>query len=327
MRRREFISLLGGATAAWPLAARAQQAAMPVVGFVSSLASDTDAGRTAAFRAGLAETGFVEGRNVAIEFRWADGHFERLPTMFIELVRRPVSVIFTGGGDVTALNAKGATTTIPIVFQTGGDPVAAGLVSSFNHPGGNVTGMTTISGELGIKLFELLRELVPTATAIGMVVNPNNPYSKRSAADVEKAARAVGQQVHVMQASDEQEIETAFLALARLKVGGLLVTSDPIFLTQSNQFVALAAHYALPATYYAREFVAAGGLMSYGASFPDVYHQAGIYVGRILKGEKPGDLPIQQPTKFELVINLKTAKALGLIVTPTLLARADEVIE
>jgi putative tryptophan/tyrosine transport system substrate-binding protein len=327
MRRREFIMLAGGAAAAWPVAARAQQPAMPVIGFVSLLASDTDAGRTAAFRAGLAETGFVEGRNVAIEFRWADGHFERLPTMFNELVRRPVSVIFTAGGDVTALIAKGATTTIPIVFQTGGDPVAAGLVTSFNHPGGNVTGMTTISGQLGIKLFELLREFVPTATAIGMVVNPNNPYSKRSATDVEKAARTVGQQVHVMQVSNEPEIETAFLTLATLKVGGLLVTSDPIFLTQSNKFVALAARYALPAVYYVREFVAAGGLMSYGTSFPAVYHQAGEYVGRILKGEKPGDLPIQQPTKFELVINLKTAKALGLNVPPTLLARADEVIE
>jgi putative ABC transport system substrate-binding protein len=316
-----------GAAAAWPLRAHAQQPTMPVVGFVSALASNTDAGRTAAFRAGLAETGFVEGRNVAIEFRWADGHFERLPTMFIELVRRPVSVIFAAGGDVTALIAKGATTTIPIVFQTGGDPVASGLVTSFNHPGGNVTGVTAITGELGTKLFELLRELVPTATAIGMVVNPNNPYSERSAADVEKAARTVGQQVHVMQASNEQEIETAFLALARLKVGGVLVTSDPIFLTQSNQFVALAARYALPATYFTREFVAAGGLMSYGTSFPAVYHQAGKYVGRILKGEKPGDLPIQQPTKFELVTNLKTAKALGISIPPTLLARADEVIE
>jgi putative ABC transport system substrate-binding protein len=326
MKRREFITLLGGAVA-WPLSVRAQQPTMPVVGFVSALASNTDAGRTAAFRAGLAETGFVEGRNVAIEFRWADGHFERLPTMFIELVRRPVSVIFAAGGDVTALIAKGATTTIPIVFQTGGDPVASGLVTSFNHPGGNVTGVTAITGELGTKLFELLRELVPTATAIGMVVNPNNPYSERSAADVEKAARTVGQQVHVMQASNEQEIETAFLALARLKVGGVLVTSDPIFLTQSNQFVALAARYALPATYFTREFVAAGGLMSYGTSFPAVYHQAGKYVGRILKGEKPGDLPIQQPTKFELVINLKTAKALGLTVPSMLLTRADEVIE
>jgi putative ABC transport system substrate-binding protein len=326
MKRREFITLLGGAVA-WPLSVRAQQPTMPVVGFVSALASNTDAGRTAAFRAGLAETGFVEGRNVAIEFRWADGHFERLPTMFIELVRRPVSVIFAAGGDVTALIAKGATTTIPIVFQTGGDPVASGLVTSFNHPGGNVTGVTAITGELGTKLFELLRELVPTATAIGMVVNPNNPYSERSAADVEKAARTVGQQVHVMQASNEQEIETAFLALARLKVGGVLVTSDPIFLTQSNQYVALAARYALPATYFTREFVAAGGLMSYGTSFPAVYHQAGKYVGRILKGEKPGDLPIQQPTKFELVTNLKTAKALGISIPPTLLARADEVIE
>jgi len=327
MKRREFITLLGGAAAAWPLTARAQQPAMPVVGFVSSLASGTGAGRTAAFRAGLAETGFVEGRNVAIEFRWADGHFERLPTMFVELVRRPVSVIFAAGGDVPALIAKGATTTIPIVFQTGGDPVASGLVTSFNHPGGNVTGVTAITGELGTKLFGLLHELVPTVTAIGIVVNPNNPYSERSAADVEKAARTVGLQVHVMQASNEQEIETAFLALARLKVGGVLVASDPIFLTRSNQFVALAARYALPATYYAREFVAAGGLMSYGTSFPAVYHQAGEYVGRILKGEKPGDLPIQQPTKFELVINLKTVKALGLTVPSMLLTRADEVIE
>ncbi len=327
MRRRDFVTLLGGATAVWPIAAHAQQPAMPVVGFVSANTSDSTPQFTAAFRAGLAETDFIEGRNVIVEYRWAAGHFERLPALVVDLVRRQVAVIFTTGGDVPAMVAKGATTTIPIVFATGADPVKSGLVASLNRPGGNATGATVLAGALGAKRLELVRELVPKGSAVGILINPDNPNSEPEAADVQAAARAVGVQIHVLQASNEQEIDKAFATLNELRAGALLVNPDPAFMPRRNQFVALAARYSVPAIYYAREYPDAGGLMSYGASFAGLYHQCGNYVGRILKGAKPADLPVVQPTKFELVINLKTAKVLGLTVPITLQVSADEVIE
>jgi putative ABC transport system substrate-binding protein len=327
MIRREFITLLGSTAVAWPLVGRAQQASMPVIGYVSAGASGSNPQFTAAFRAGLAETDFVEGRTVMIEYRWAAGHLERLPALVVDLVRRQVAAIFTTGGDVPALVAKGATATIPIVFATGADPVKSGLVGSLNRPGGNATGATLLAGALGAKRLELVRELVPKAGAIGILVNPDNPNSEPEAADVQVAARAVREQIHVLQASNEQEIDKAFATLSELKAVALLVNPDPAFMPRRSQFAALAARYSVPAIYYSREYAEAGGLMSYGASFVGLYRQCGNYVGRILKGAKPGDLPVVQPTKFELVINLKTARALGLTVPPTLLARADEVIE
>jgi putative ABC transport system substrate-binding protein len=325
MRRREFIAGLGAT--AWPLLARAQQPAMPVVGYVTTTASNQNTHLPAAFRTGLKEKGFIEGENIAIEYRWADGHLERLPSLVADLIRRRVAVIFATGGDIPALIAKGSTTTIPIVFLTGGDPVRSGLVASLNRPGGNATGATVIAGMLGAKRMALLRELAPKTHALGLLVNPNNPNSEPETADVQAAARAIGGQVQVLQASNSEEIEEAFAALGRAKLDGLLVNPDPIFLPRRDQFVALAARHAVPTIYYAREYVEAGGLMSYGASFTWLYRQGGIYVARVLKGEKPADLPVMQPTKFELIINLKTAKALGLTTPETLLATADEVIQ
>jgi putative ABC transport system substrate-binding protein len=326
IRRREFIAGLGSA-AAWPVAARAQQPSMPVVGYVTTTGANQNTHLPAAFRTGLKENGFIEGENIAIEYRWADGHLERLPSLVADLVRRRVAVIFATGGDVPALIAKGSTATIPIVFLTGDDPVRSGLVASLNRPGGNATGATVIAGLLGAKRMALLRELAPKIHALGLLVNPNNPNSEPETADVQAAARAIAGRVQVLQASNTEEIEAAFAALGRAKLDGLLVNPDPIFLPRRDQFVALAARHAVPTIYYAREYVEAGGLMSYGASFTWLYRQGGIYVARVLKGIKPADLPVVQPTNFELVINLKTAKALGLTIPETLLATADEVIQ
>jgi putative tryptophan/tyrosine transport system substrate-binding protein len=326
MRRREFITLLGGA-AAWPLAARAQQRPMPVVGFLSANRADAFPQNTAAFREGLAATGFVEGKAVAIEYRWADTHLERVPALALDLIRRRVDVIFTAGSDVTTLVAKGATATIPIVFTTSGDPVAFGLVASLNRPGGNLTGMTIINYQLGPKRVELLYELLPKARVVGFLLNPNNPSAEPAVAEAQAAADTLGLQIHVLRASSDQEIDTAFVTLVELKIDALFVVPDASFQSRRDQFVRLAARHAVPTIYYSRTYVAAGGLLSYGASFSEMYRQGGNYVGRILGGAKPADLPVQQPSKFELVINLKTAKALGLDVPPTLLSRADEVIE
>jgi ABC-type uncharacterized transport system substrate-binding protein len=325
MKRREFITLLGGAAAAWPLAARAQQPALPVIGYLHSASPEPYAAMIAAFRQGLAETGHVEGQNVAIEFRWAEGDYDRLPALAGELVRRPIAVLVAGGGDVSARAAKSATGQIPMVFTIGGDPIAYRLVASLGRPEGNVTGVTFFTITLGPKRLELLRELVPKAATIAMLVHPGslNP----DAGDVQEAARALGQPVRVLNAASIEDIDAAFRSLATEKADALLIVSNPLFTARREQIVTLANHHRIPAIYSLREYAAAGGLMSYGASIKDAYRQSGVYAGRILKGAKPSDLPVLQPTKFELVINLRTSKALGLDVPPMLLSRADEVIE
>ena len=325
-KRREFITLVGGAVA-WPIAARAQQSVMPVIGFLSANRSDAVPNYIAAFHEGLAEGGFVEGKNVAIEFRFAEQRLERVPALAMDLVRRKVAVILTTGGDVPAMVAKGVTSTIPVVFLTGFDPVKSGLVASLNRPGGNLTGATVIAGQLVAKRLELLRELVPAARIVGVLANPNNPNADGDMAEAQTAGRALGQEIHVLLAEREQEVDAAFTTLALLKADALVLDADPLFANLRGKIIALVERQALPTVYYSREYADAGGLISYGASFTGLYRQGGIYVGRILKGAKPAELPVVQPTKFDLIINRKTAKALGLDVPSTLLARADEVIE
>jgi len=325
MRRREFITLLGGA-AAWPLAARAQQAAMPVVGMLSNRSPNEPVDPAAALRRGLSEAGYVEGRNVTIEYRWAEGQYERLPNLAADLVRQRVSVIVAYAIN-SALAAKSATGAIPIVFTIGGDPVTAGLVASLSRPDGNLTGLTMFSGTLFAKRLELLREIVPAAAKIGVLVNPDNRNAKARSSDVQEAANAIGQQIHIVKAREEADFATAFATLVQLHAGALLVSDDPYFSNRRERLVALSAQHGLPAIYSGREFPMAGGLMSYATNYAAVLQQAGVYAGRILQGAKPADLPVMQPTKFELVINLKTAKALGVTVRLTLQARADEVIE
>ncbi len=327
MKRREFITLLGGAAATWPLGARAQQSVMRVVGFLSSRSPGESASVVAAFRQGLKEAGSIEGQNVAIEFRWAEGQYDRLPALATELVGRQVAVIAAVGDVVSALAAKGAAPTIPIVFVIGGDPVRFGLVTSINRPGGNITGVSLISPAIGSKRLELLHKLVPNAAVIGLLMYPDSPHAEPERKDVEEAGRAIGQQIVVVNASSERDFDTAFATLVQQRAGGLLVAGDPFLLIRRDQLVALADRYALPTMYQYHEFATAGGFMSYGTNIAGAYHQAGAYTGRILKGAKPADLPIFQQTDLELVINLKTAKALGLAIPPSLLVLADEVIE
>ena len=326
MNRRSFITLLGGA-AAWPLAASAQQPAMPVIGYLSARSPDDTAHLVAAFRRGLGEGGLVEGENVVIEYRWALGQYNRLPAMAMELVHRPVALLATTGGEPVALAAKAATTTIPIVFLIGGDPVKARLAASYNRPGGNATGVNMLTETLEPKRLGLLRELVPQAAVIGVILNPNFAPAEDQLKAVQEAARSLSLQVHALRASTGAEIDAAFEAIAQHRISALVVPANPLFDARRDNLVALAARYAVPAMYAFRDYAVTGGLMSYGPDLADLYRQVGLYAGRILKGDKPADLPVLQPTKFEFVINLRTAKALGFEVPPTVLALADEVIE
>jgi putative ABC transport system substrate-binding protein len=326
MKRRQFIALVGGA-ATWPLAARAQQPAMPVIGFLSGKSAAEATHDVAAFRQGLKEAGYIEGQNASIAFRWAEDKVDRLPALAADLVLRQVSVMVTATGPA-ALAAKAATATIPIVFQIGNDPVAVGLVASLNRPGGNITGVTTLSVELGPKRLELLHELIPTATIVAVLVNPNNATAfETQSSDLQAAARSLGLQLHVLQASTERDFDKVFATLVQLRAGGLAIGGDAFLNSRSEQLAELALRHAVPAIHQPREFAAAGGLMSYGSSNMDAMLLAGVYTGKILRGAKPADLPVQQATKIDLVINLKTAKALGLAVPLWLLTRADEVIE
>src|SRR5262245_13866785 len=326
MRRREFIALLGGsAAAAWPLAARAQQAAVPVIGFLHTTSPSAWAPFLTAFRNGLKDVGYVEGQNAMIEYRWAEGHHDRLPVLVADLVRRQVAVI--AANTPSALAAKSATTMIPIVFQSGVDPVQLGLVSSLNRPGGNLTGVSFFAAALETKRLGLLHELVPQATMIGVLVNPNFPDAANQTRDAQEAGRTLRRQVHVLNASTAREIDAAFAAVAQRQINALLVAGDPFFTSRSQQLIVLAARHGVPTIYPLREYVVAGGLMSYGTSLTDAYRQVGVYVARILKGEKPAELPVMQAAKFEFVLNLQTARTLALEVPPTLIARADEVIE
>jgi putative ABC transport system substrate-binding protein len=322
------VALLALAILAVPLGAPAQDSAIPVVGFLSSTLPGPYMPFVAAFRQGLNEAGYVEGKNVAIEFRWADGHYDRLPALASDLVRRQVAVLVAVGGNAPALAAKAATATIPIVFLSGGvDPVKAGLVASLNRPGGNVTGVNTIFTELVPKRLELLHQLIPKATAIGALVNPNYPDVDLQRRELQEAARAIRQQIHVVNAGAERELDVAFATLVQQRTDALLVANDPFFVSRRDQIAALAARHSIPAIYSGREYVAAGGLMSYGPSLAYVFRRGGIYAGRVLKGAKPADLPVEQPTQFELIINLKTAKALGLTIPQSVLLRADQVIQ
>jgi len=328
MRRRDFITLIGTAAATWPLAARAQRPAMPVIGFLSSASRDFYEDRLRAFGQGLKEAGYVEGQNVAIEYRWAEGHNDRLPVLAAELVHRQVAVLVAGGGTPFALAAKAATATIPIVFGVAADPVEIGLVASMNRPGANLTGVTNLNIEVGPKRLELAHALVPAATTIALLVNPTSPaLAEAYSRELQAAAGSLGLQVQVLHASAERDFETVFATLAQLRAGALVIGPDTFFYARSEQLAALTLRYAVPTIFQYREFAAAGGLVSYGSSNTEFYRLVGAYAGRILKGEKPADLPVQQATKVELIINLKTAKALGLNVPLSLLGRADEVIE
>jgi putative ABC transport system substrate-binding protein len=326
MRRRQFLCSLAGAAAAWPLVARAQQPAMPVIGFLSSGTPAGYAPYAAAVRQGLKEAGYVEGQNLAIEYRWAEGQNDRLPALAADLVSRPVAVIAAAGASA-ALAAKAATTKIPIVFEGGADPVELGLVTSLNRPGKNVTGVSNFSAVLVAKQVELLHEMVPNSAVIGVLVNPTSSLAESTARDAQGAGRALGKQIHILNASTEDQIDAAFASLARVRADALFIGGDAFFTSRRAQLVTMATRQGLPTIYNARESPTAGGLMSYGASLVDAYRQTGVYTGKILKGAKPAELPVMQPTKFELVINLTTAKAFGLKIPPTLLARADEVIE
>ena len=327
IKRREFITLLAGAAAAWPLAARAQQPAVPVVGILASVSPAPYAGFIAAIKEGLQQTGYIEGRNVTIEYRWAEGHYDRLPQQAIELVDRGVAVIILVGGGPTIAVAKAATATIPIVFVMGDDPVKSGAVTALNRPGGNATVVNLLTVAMEAKRLQLLHELVPNVAVVAIIVNPNNPQAAEQLQDLQAAARTLGVEVEVFKAGSPSDIDTAFASLVGRRAGALLVAADAFFNTRREQFVVLTARHALPAIFHFREFAAAGGLMSYGPSLTDAYRQDGIYAGRILKGEKPAEMPVQQAVKIELVINLQTARALGLTIPLPLLGRADEVIE
>jgi len=327
LKRREFITLLGGAAAAWPLAARGQQSAVPTIGFLNSGSPDTEGDRIQAYRRGLSETGYAEGRSVTINYRWADGHNERLPVMAAELVRRGVSVIVTGGTPAT-LAAKAATTTIPIVFELSGDPVKLGLVASLNRPGGNITGISQLSEEALPKRLELLHELLPAAHVFALLVNPTDPaVAEPQTQRAQSVANTLGLELHVINAISEHDFDTVLAKLIELRASALVISGDALFSTHSTQLAALTANHAVPAAYQHRDFAAAGGLMSYGSSVTDTHRLAGMYAGRILKGDKPADLPVQQSTKVELFLNLKTAKALGITVPLPLSGRADEIFE
>jgi len=327
MRRREFITLISGSAFASPVIAHAQQKTIPVIGFLSSASPNAYAGRVTAFRKGLNESGYIDGKDVAIEFRWAKGQYDQLPVFAADLVRQKVAVILSSGGDIAALSAKAATSSIPIVTVSGTDPVQAGLVASFNRPGGNITGASFVATELETKRLEILRDLVPTAALIGVLINPTNPAAESRSKDLQAAARTLERNIHIVSAGSESDLEPVFATLIEQRASALLVSTDSFFTSQRDRLVALAVRHALPTIYSWREFVEAGGLVSYGPIINEVYREAGIYTARILKGEKPADLPFLRPTKFELVVNLKTADALGLTVPQTILARADEVIE
>jgi putative ABC transport system substrate-binding protein len=327
MRRREFMTLLGGSLVAWPLAARAQQPAMPVIGYLSTRAPDESAHLLAAFRRGLADIGFVEGQNVRVEYRWALGEYDRLAAQAAELVHRPVAVLAATGGEPAALAAMAATATIPVVATFAADPVKQGLIGSLSRPGKNVTGISNLATTLEAKRLGLLHELVPQAAKIGVLLNPALSTTANQLNDLQEAARTIGLQLHILRASTDGEIDAAFESVAQNRIPALAMAGDPFFNSRRDKLVALAARYAVPSMYSFRDYAVAGGLMSYGIDLPDVYRQIGVYVGRILKGAKPADMPVEQPTKFEFVINLKTAKALGLTVPEGLLNAADEVIE
>jgi putative tryptophan/tyrosine transport system substrate-binding protein len=328
MKRREFITLLGGAAAAWPLAASAQRPALPVIGYLSSGTPGVEGGdRASIFVEGLAESGYIEGRNVTIEYRWAQGHYDRLPQLAAELVRRQVNVLVAADSLVTAQAAKAATATIPIVFGIGTDPVESGLVASFNRPGGNLTGAARLSGALEPKRLQLLHELIPAAKTIALLVNPDNPGAELLTKAMQTAARSLELSLLVVQASTDSDLDTAFATTARMHAEGIVISPDTLFVRRTARLAALALMHAIPAMFQYREFSAAGGLISYAASRTESYHLLGVYAGRILKGEKAAELPVQQPTTVELFINLKTARALGISVPLTMLARANEVIE
>src|SRR5262245_14081279 len=327
MRRRKFIALVGGTAVAWPLGARAQQPGLPVIGYLSSASPERDAGRLQAFREGLSEAGYIEGRNVALEYRWAEEILDRLPVLAADLVRRQVAVIAPAGHVLGTLAVKAATTTIPVVFVTGVDPVAHGLVTSLNRSGTNLTGITTLGLELEPKRLELLHGVIPGATTIGALVNRKHPNAEAQSTALRTAASALGLRLHILDVETEHEFDVAFARLAQLQASGVVIVTDGLFISQSQRLAALAVRHAIPAIFQVRAFAAAGGLMSYGHDVLKMYRQAGTYVARILKGEMPRDLPVQQVTKVELIINLKSAKAMGLTVPPTLIARADEVIE